>query len=749
MKAHFPFFENTATDTTKVPIDSHIFDHIKLNHQKELETLLNRHKVELCNDHVHAVVTLSPSDKAKIPKQLWKERAMHLENFLQSFTKIEIPIAHELFDEISTRWQKQRSTQGASGDQVYFLAHDRLAQIIGKNDTANEERRKLQDLITAAEEDTELMKSVANVVEDGIPRSKLSLLKASGVCESLQSMHQHLKISINVDNETLCLDGPRKILKEVQAEVFKIISKMIERPVELPTNVINVLKMPQVSSVTQDLLKQRSIKAIFVYDQSRSLNEIQVLGVDSQSTIEAERVLLSTIQDKSIQLTNENTQVLDSRRWKNFCATQTSRFKVGIVVDIPSDTVRVSGIAQDVNKCFDEIIQFLEANTILHETLPLDPESTQFVFKRCASKLEDIKRDLYTCSVDVRMTSNLKGIDVSGTNEGLAKCLPRLVSLTEAIRKDSLPIDKPGMKKFFSQDKGSKLLKTIEDTNNCTIITSERNYSETSVARAETDEGGKSSARFLCSYLTKQGKKISVFKGDLTSHRVDAIVNAANEELKHVGGLAAAIVKAGGMEIQVSCDKFVQENGRLLEGRAMVTPAGMLPCDTIIHVVGPKWDSHADTARKNGVETQQERVLKFAIRNCLKEAARLKSIALPAVSSGVYGFPRDLCAKVVVDAVLGFCKENPSCMLSEIHLVNNDSATVGVFAEEMRKRFSGENQFEDKENSSLTGLGSHAGGSGGRTLREAPRSITTPQGLRITVKIGDLAKEQVGREFNF
>ena len=136
---------------------------------------MNRHKVELCKDSVNAVVTLSPSDKAKIPKQLWKERAMHLVNFLQSFTKIEIPIAHELFDEISTRWQKQRSTQGASGDQVYFLAHDRLAQIIGKKDTVNEERRKLQDLITAAEEDTELMKSVANVVEDGIPRSKLSL----------------------------------------------------------------------------------------------------------------------------------------------------------------------------------------------------------------------------------------------------------------------------------------------------------------------------------------------------------------------------------------------------------------------------------------------------------------------------------------------------------------------------------------------------------------------------------------------
>ena len=76
-----------------------------------------------------------------------------------------------------------------------------------------------------------------------------------------------------------------------------------------------------------------------------------------------------------------------------------------------------------------------------------------------------------------------------------------------------------------------------------------------------------------------------------------------------------------------------------------------------------------DKIRRDGTETIQEGVLKLAIKNSLIEAASLKSIAFPAVSSGVFGVPRDLCTKVILDAVVEFCQANPSCHLSEIHLV--------------------------------------------------------------------------------
>lgn len=738
------FLENTATNKKEIPFDANLFKHIKKNHGHVLQTLTDENKVELCMNVNKSFVMISPSDKRKVSQKSWQDRTGSLENFLLGFKKIEIPLAPELFDEVSERWQKDRPRKESSTDLVNFSRHDRLVQILGKEDSVNEEGRKLQDLILAVEEDTELMNSKVKVIRDGIPRSRLRLLEMSGICQKLQGEHQHLNISFDLDSETLCLDGPRNLLNEVQAEVFTFMSKMIEKTIELPTNITRVLKKSSVSSVIQDLLKQRGVQAIFVHDQCRGPNEVQVIGVDLHSAKEAEKVLLGAIQENSIRLTEENAQVLDSRPWKDFQTTLTSKFKVDIFVQIPSNTVWVSGIAKDVKQCYDQVIDFLQKNTILRDTVPLDHGSTRFVFERLSSELEEVKRDLATCSIDMRISPSCKGIDISGTAEGIDKCLPRLVDLTKNIQKVSVPIDKPGMTKFFSQGKGPKSLKAIEDTNNCIITTSERNGN----AASPTDEaGGKqletSSGEFICSYLTVERKKISVFKDDITRHRVDAIVNPANEELKHIGGLAAAIVKVGGTEIQDHCNKFVEKHGLLLEGRTFVTPAGMLPCDRVIHTVGPKWDSAAEIARKNGTKTLQERLLEMAIRNSLKAAASLRSIAIPAVSSGQFGFPRDLCSKVIIGTVVDFCQVNPSCNLSEIHLVNHDSPTVKVFVDEMRNRFAEETNFIHKGNFAPIDFGVDAA-SKPQQLHQAPRSFKTPEGIRIAVKVGDLAQEQVG-----
>lgn len=740
----YHFLENTATNKKEIPFDANLFEHIKKNHGHVLQTLTDENKVELCMNVNKSFVMISPSDKRKVSQTSWQDRTGSLENFLLGFKKIEIPLAPELFDEVSERWQKDRLRKESSTDLVNFSRHDRLVQILGKEDSVNEEGRKLQDLILAVEEDTELMNSKVKVIRDGIPRSRLRLLEMSGICQKLQGEHQHLNISFDLDSETLCLDGPRTLLNEVQAEVFTFMSKMIEKTIELPTNITRVLKKSSVSSVIQDLLKQRGVQAIFVHDQCRSSNEVQVIGVDLHSAKEAEKVLLGAIQENNIRLTEENAQVLDSRPWKDFQTTLTSKFKVDIFVQIPSNTVWVSGIAKDVKQCYGQVIDFLQKNTILRDTVPLDHGSTRFVFERLSSELEEIKRDLSTCAIDMRISPSCKGIDISGTAEGIDECLPRLVDLTKNIQKVSVPIDKPGMTKFFSQGKGPKSLKAIEDTNNCIITTSERNGN----AASPTDEaGGKeletSSGEFVCSYLTVERKKISVFKDDMTRHRVDAIVNPANEELKHIGGLTAAIVKVGGTEIQDHCNKFVEKHGLLLEGRTFVTPAGMLPCDRVIHTVGPKWDSAAEMARKNGTKTLQERLLEMAIRNSLKAAASLRSIAIPAVSSGQFGFPRDLCAKVIIDTVVDFCQVNPSCNLSEIHLVNHDSPTVKVFVDEMRNRFAEETDFIHKGNLAPIDFGVDAA-SKPRQLHQAPRSFKTPEGIRIAVKVGDLAQEQVG-----
>lgn len=184
----------------------------------------------------------------------------------------------------------------------------------------------------------------------------------------------------------------------------------------------------------------------------------------------------------------------------------------------------------------------------------------------------------------------------------------------------------------------------------------------------------KEKSKVLHEFKSQQSVTIRAVQGDLTQEPVDAIVNAANRHLAHGGGVAGAIVRAGGREIQRESDEWVDQNGPVPTGGAAITGSGKLPCRHVIHAVGPVW--HAVSPE------EADLLLGSAVSSAVELAAkhRLKSISLPGISTGIFGFPKERGARVIIRAVLEIPADST---IKEVNLTNIDAQTAEIFAREL------------------------------------------------------------------
>ena len=173
-------------------------------------------------------------------------------------------------------------------------------------------------------------------------------------------------------------------------------------------------------------------------------------------------------------------------------------------------------------------------------------------------------------------------------------------------------------------------------------------------------------------YILINNVMIKIIKGDITESNVDAIVNAANSYLQHGGGVAGAISRKGGAVIQEESNAI----GYVAVGECAMTSGGRLKASHVIHAVGPRMG-----------EGDEENKLKRTINNVLELATSkgLTSIAIPAISAGIFGFPKDKCARILVEETATFVREKKTT-LKEIIFCLIDTDIINIFRVELMKQ---------------------------------------------------------------
>jgi len=167
--------------------------------------------------------------------------------------------------------------------------------------------------------------------------------------------------------------------------------------------------------------------------------------------------------------------------------------------------------------------------------------------------------------------------------------------------------------------------------------------------------------------VTISGQSLELHQGDVTQQEVDAIVNAANTTLLGGGGVDGAIHRAAGPELLAACRKL----GGCATGDAKATPGFRLPAKWIFHAVGPVW---------HGGEHQEDELLAGCYRRSLELAAahQVRSIAFPAISTGVYHFPPDRAARIAIDTVKAHVE---SSGVEVVNFVCFNDTTLQIYTE--------------------------------------------------------------------
>ncbi len=172
-------------------------------------------------------------------------------------------------------------------------------------------------------------------------------------------------------------------------------------------------------------------------------------------------------------------------------------------------------------------------------------------------------------------------------------------------------------------------------------------------------------------------KNFQIVEGDITTESTDAIVNAANAFLQHEGGVARMISLRGGERIQRESDDWVRKYGKVSHAAPAYTSAGKLPCKYVIHAVGPIWG-----------EGDEDRKLAEAIGGSLQVASELHlaSLSFPAISTGIFGFPKARAAKIIFSEIERYLNENPASSLRLVRLVLYGESDANIYLDIYQNR---------------------------------------------------------------
>uniref|UniRef100_A0AAV3AX00 Poly [ADP-ribose] polymerase n=1 Tax=Pyxicephalus adspersus TaxID=30357 RepID=A0AAV3AX00_PYXAD len=493
-----------------------------------------------------------------------------------------------------------------------------------------------------------------------ISQAHYDLMCKYGLEKGMTEKAPELKIDYSDKTNEVQISGLRYEVLSAKHEITKFQQEIQSKCIQVDPLLAQFLMLTGNEKLSSLLFVRHNIIALLEINS----NTLKVTVFSEEIMMKAEKTIKEELLCRRIFVGEKS--LLETPEWKILILHMNKKWNAEIctvlILEFPSgatNDVVITGLTSNVQECHQKVSDFLKDNTTIRADVPVwSKVKMQFIQDKRRKIWEKIQKKVNVKNIEDKMC-------LSGPRVQVQEAELLIRNFLSSLHCDTLRIDKPGAKKFCMINQKVHVA-TAKEEFNCAILFEADNRTDVVLG----------DPRFQVKM--PNGLTISVYKGDLSCHNVDVIVNAANENLQHIGGLAKVILNAAGRKLQDDCNIIFKAGGKLSPGDSVITGAGNLPCKQVIHTVGPQWSSSSHLSYE---------ILRKAITNSLHLASKNGhcSIAIPAVSS-ISGFPLRLCIENIMEAIRVYVR-NQQTTLQKIHLVDMNEETVKIFCEVTKAKF--------------------------------------------------------------
>ncbi|ROL54451.1 Poly [ADP-ribose] polymerase 14 [Anabarilius grahami] len=607
----------------------------------------------------------------------WNKNACDaFKKIISNYTTSELPVSHLL-------WSKtKKDVMEVVKDKVFtdFDASKGVLTLAGMTHEIIGLKPIMEKILERA---TNQMEREKNSVTEQMEMSPAmySLLLQDGLKNAVST---NLHIDYNKKMNSLVLSGLHTETLAFKNWVLEKQINMKQKTLKIDLSILEFLRSVNCDEMSTDLFISHGITAVYTIKNG----DVVLTGSTEKALVEAEKRMNMVLTSKDLII--EDLGVLQMPEWQDLNKQLQKSFNtsknLSVFINLSQrNKVIVTGFRDPVMEVSENLGSFIVEHAKIEETVRVKSHAAvEFIKDR---KSQDWKHFMKSDKIKVNFDSKRPWIKLSGERKFVQPAMTFFKRLADSLYTDTHIIKKAGAKKYF-KEQGKMMLSMLLKEKRFVVVLQEDDMLE-----QEEDEFTERSfedfGQVSCEVRMPGGVIVIVRMTDICKLSVDAVVNAANEDLKHIGGLAFALLQAAGPRLQNYCDLHTEVNGPLKPGEALITEAGHLPCKYVVHAVGPRF---SDSDRRTTVQR-----LRRAVRESLNQASskNCSSIAIPVISSGIFGCPLELCTESIAKEVCEYIKDQnhrgSSSTLTEIQLVDNNGSTVKAMAQAVRKEFAAYN----------------------------------------------------------